>query len=290
MPRHDPFTAFCRQAAALRAPRRADLHAHTTASDGDLTPAQLVGFAQRAKVLAVAVTDHDTVAGVPDALRSAIGSGVVVVPGVELSTYFRGREVHLLGLFVDPNHDELTATLARLCDRRRDRFRDFVSKLDARIPESLVANVEAVSPSLGRRHLASLLLKSGAARTRAEAFRRFLDPVRSQVVPKELLPVADAIGLVHRVGGVASLAHPPGEFDEAVFTELKEMGLNGIEALHPGASNKQIDFLRETARTLGLFVTGGSDTHGTDCPGRKVGDAGLGEDDWDALRRAAGRA
>jgi predicted metal-dependent phosphoesterase TrpH len=289
MPRRDPFTAFCQRAADLRSPRRADLHAHTTASDGELTPAELVGYAQRAKVLAVAVTDHDTVTGAARAVVSARGTGVVVVPGVELSAAFRGREIHLLGFFVDTTNDELNTTLTRLCDRRRERFRDYLAKIGCRVPESAVTEVEATTSSLGRRHVASLLLKTGAARTRADAFRRFLDPVRGSILPKELLPVEGAIDLVHRTGGLTSLAHPPGDYGVDELTDLKTVGLDAVECNYPAASNRQVDFLREACRTLGLFVTGGSDTHGTDCPGRRVGDCGIDPEDWDAFRAAAGR-
>jgi 3',5'-nucleoside bisphosphate phosphatase len=285
MPRHDPFTAFCRQAATLASPRVADLHAHTTASDGDLTPSQLVAFARRERLLAVAVTDHDTVAGIAEAERAA--DGLDVVPGVELSASFRSREVHLLGYFVDVTSSDLTTVLSRICDRRRERFRDYLAKIGAAIPAHLIAGVEAVAASLGRRHVASLLLKAGAARTRADAFRRFLDPVRETVIPKELLPVGEAIALVRRAGGVAALAHPPSDCDHGYLAELKTLGLTAVEAVYPAASNRQTDFLRETARTLGLVVTGGSDTHGTDCPGRRVGDLGVGPDDWATLRAAA---
>jgi predicted metal-dependent phosphoesterase TrpH len=287
MPRHDPFTAFCRQAAALTSPRVADLHAHTTASDGDLTSSQLVAFARQAKLLAVAVTDHDTVAGIAEAQRAAVG--VEVVLGAELSATFRDREVHLLGYFIDVTHSELTAVLSRLCDRRRERFRDYLAKIGVPIPTHLIAGIEAVTASLGRRHVASLLLKAGAARTRADAFRRFLDPVRETVAPKELLPADEAVSLVRRAGGVAALAHPPSDCDAGYLTELKSLGLAAVEAAYPAASNRQTDFLRETARTLGLVVTGGSDTHGIDVPGRRVGDAGVGADDFAALRAAAGK-
>ncbi|HEY2786470.1 MAG TPA: PHP domain-containing protein [Fimbriiglobus sp.] len=289
MPRKDPFTAMCRQAAALAAPRRVDLHAHTTASDGDLTPSQLVAFARQAKVLALAVTDHDTTAGVEEARAATAGAGPEFVPGVELSASFRGREIHLLGLFLDPTNGPLCAALKRLCARRKERFRDYLAKIGVPIPAHLVAGVEAVSSALGRRHLATLIVKSGAARTRFDAFRRFLDPVRDRVLPKELLPAAEAMALVRAAGGITSLAHPSSDCDAGYLTELKSLGLTAVEAEHPSASNTQIDFLRETGRTLGLLVTGGSDSHGTDCPGRKVGDRGIGPEDWAGLRAAAGR-
>src|SRR5262245_43336021 len=153
MPRKDPFTAMCRHAAGLASPRWADLHTHTTASDGDLTPSQLVAFAKRAKVLALAVTDHDTTAGLAEAVTAAAGE-LELVLGVELSASFRGREVHLIGYHFDPADVAMNATLSRICTRRRERFRDYLAKLDRPIPEHLIAGVEAVSASPGRRHVA----------------------------------------------------------------------------------------------------------------------------------------
>lgn len=288
MPRRDPFTSVCRQAAVLADRRVADLHAHTTASDGDLTPSQLVALARQARLLALAITDHDTTAGIAEAVRSA--ADLPVIPGVEISAEFRGGEVHVLGLFLDPDRAELTAALQTLCVRRRERFRDYLARVRVPVPSHAIAAVEATSASPGRRHVANLLMKSGAARSRFDAFRRFIEPLRDKVIPKILLPVEHAIALIHRAGGVASLAHPPTHCDPPYLAELRAVGLDAVEAVHPSASNAQVEFLRQTARTLGLAVSGGSDTHGTDCPTRRVGSLGLGPDDWSALRAVAGRA
>src|SRR5215470_8936492 len=131
MPRHAPFTRLCGQVAELARPRRADLHTHTTASDGNYTPTQVVALARQAGLCAVAVTDHDTLAGVPEALTHAT-EAIEIVPGVEISTTLAAREFHLLGYFVRTDHDELNTALAIVCQSRRERFRDFVALLCAR--------------------------------------------------------------------------------------------------------------------------------------------------------------
>jgi predicted metal-dependent phosphoesterase TrpH len=293
--KHEPFTALCRQLAGLRSARRADLHAHTTASDGDFTPSQLVALARQANLAAVAVTDHDTLAGVPEAAATARGlthPDVEVVPGVEVTAEFDGREVHLLGYFVRTDHAELNAALGRLCARRRERFRDYLAKLAAdgiTIPEDRAKLVEGASASLGRRHVAGLLLACGVARSRNEAFGRFLGPLTGKVIPKERLPVADAIGLVHTAGGAASLAHPPAEFADDDFRRLRECGLDAIEVEYPWGRSSPAARLREVAERFGFLVTGGSDCHGPEPAPRRVGSHGVSADQLARLRDRAAR-
>jgi predicted metal-dependent phosphoesterase TrpH len=293
MPKGSPFTALCRQ-TARGGPRRADLHAHTTRSDGAFTPSQLVVLAKEVGLAAVAVTDHDTLAGVAEAVETAAGLRgwfvPEVVPGVEITAEFDGREVHLLGLFVDPANATLDAALAPVRESRRARFRDFVRRLAADghvIPEHLVAAREAVAPSLGRRHVADLLVAARRAKTRHEAFGRLVAPLGGQVVPKVRVPVAEAIGLVHGAGGLASLAHPPAEFGDDEFGRLKAAGLDALEAEYPWGRNSATARLRDLAARFGLAVTGGSDCHGPDPAHRRVGSCGLSEEEFARLR--AGR-
>jgi predicted metal-dependent phosphoesterase TrpH len=293
--KREPFTALCRQLAGLRSARRADLHAHTTASDGDFTPSQLVALARQANLAAVAVTDHDTLAGVPEAVATARGltrPDIEVVPGVEITADLDGREMHLLGYFVRSDHAELNATLERLCVRRRERFHDYLEKLAANgvvIPEDRARLVEGASASLGRRHVAGLLLACGFARSRNEAFGRFLGPLMGKVLPKERLPVADAIGLMHAAGGTASLAHPPGDLADGDFGRLRDSGLDAIEVEYPWGRSSPAGRLREAAERFGFLVTGGSDCHGPEPAHRRVGSHGVGAGQLARLRdRAAG--
>ena len=292
MPRRDPFTQMCCQFAAVKARRLADLHAHTTASDGDFTPSQLVHHAKAAALAALAVTDHDTTAGVADALATA-PAGLAIVPGVELSCSFRGREIHVLGLFVDPTHSGLVAACQILCDRRLERFRGYLAAFAAKgrlIPVHLVDGVESTAASAGRRHVAKLLVAAGYAATAYGAFTGPMAEVAPAVPPKRLLPVDEACALIRSAGGVSSLAHPPGEFDDAAYDELAAHGLDAIETRHPSASNTQTDFLAARAKQLGLSVTAGSDCHGPGAAGRSLGSQGLWPDEFAALIARTGRA
>lgn len=287
MPRREPFTALCQQLASLRAARRADLHAHTTASDGEYTPSQLVALARQANLAAVAVTDHDTLAALPEALAAAHQT-VEVVPGVEVTAEFDGREVHLLGYFVRTDHAELNATLDRLCARRRERFHNYLQMLAA-IPDDRAKLVEETTASLGRRHVAGLLLACGIARTRNEAFHRFVGPLTGKVLPKERVPVADAVALVHAAGGAASLAHPPADLTDDAFRRLRGCGLDAVEVEYPWGRSSPAGRLREVAERFGFLVTGGSDCHGPEPAHRRVGSHGVTTEQLARLRDRAGR-
>ena len=277
-----PFTALCQQANRPGGRVRADLHVHTTASDGDYTPSQVAALAKQVGLSAVAVTDHDTTAGVAEAAEVAAGlpgwNRVEVIPGVEITTDFDGREFHLLGLFVDPQHPELSANLVRLCVRRRERFGDFLAKLaeaGTPIPADRAAPVEGRTASLGRRHVAGLLVACGFARSRNEAFGRLLGPLKGTVLPKEKLPIGEAIALVHAAGGVASLAHPPADLTDDELDRLAASGLDAVESEYAWGRSGSAGRLRAAAARLGLAVTGGSDCHGPDPAHRRVGSHGL---------------
>jgi predicted metal-dependent phosphoesterase TrpH len=279
--------------AALSGVVTADLHAHTTASDGDATPGQLVAFAVKAGVKWVAVTDHDTTAGVAEAqaaVQQYASGRVCVVPGVEVSAEFEGQEVHILGLFVRPDDPDLAMMLDKVVAGRRERFRAFVRaipELAAAADIGLAAVVEAGTASPGRRHIANLLVRTGTAVNRSDAFRRFLIPTNKAVPPKPLVPVAEAIERIRAAGGIASLAHPRPDVNEAYLARLRAVGLQAVEARFPSAAEGFAQELRAIARRLGLAVTGGSDFHGNDMPGRTVGCRGLHSAEWAALRELA---
>jgi hypothetical protein len=215
------------------------------------------------------------------------GKHIEVVPGVEISARFNDREVHLLGYFIRTDHGELNTALARIRDRRRERFGDFVVKLAENgtpLPEDQVRLVEETSPSLGRRHLATLLAAAGFVRSRHEAFHRFLGPLTGRVIPKWLLPVDEAIGLVRAAGGVASLAHPSADLTDSDYRVLADFGLGALEAAYPWGRNSPAVRLRAIAARLGLAVTGGSDCHGPDPLHRRIGSCGITTDELTALR------
>ncbi|HYH68053.1 MAG TPA: PHP domain-containing protein [Urbifossiella sp.] len=288
--RRSPFTALCSQLHRLASPPRADLHVHTTASDGEYTPSQVAALAREAGLSAVAVTDHDTLAGVAearDAASSFGGKPLEVVSGVEISTDLDGRELHLLGYFVRHDHAELSDALRRVCERRRDRFFDFVAKLAANgtvIPADRAELIAARTASVGRRHIAGLLVACGFTGNVNGAFYRYLHPIRAAVVPKITIPVEDAIRLIRAAGGASSLAHPPDLTDEQ-FDRLRAAGLDGIESEYPFGRSSPGGRLRSIATRLGFVRTGGSDCHGPNPAHRRVGSTAVPLEHLDELRR-----
>jgi 3',5'-nucleoside bisphosphate phosphatase len=289
MPKRSPFTALCGQLARLNRPQRADLHIHTIASDGEYTPSQVVALATQAGLMAVAITDHDTTVSVADAQEVA-GEQIEIIPGVEISAEYERREIHLLGYFIRLDHRELNEALARVRESRQERFRDFIHQLAQRghrIPEDRVKLVEENSPSLGRRHVAGLLTACGFARTRTEAFHRFLGPITRQVQPKKLVPAEEAIQLVIAAGGVTALAHPP-ELTEDDFHSLAGMGLGALEVEFPSCTNKESLRLREIASRMGLALSGGSDCHGPQPSHRGIGSCTITADELNRLRQMCG--
>jgi 3',5'-nucleoside bisphosphate phosphatase len=278
MPRGDPFTALCRLTASLSRRVAADLHLHTTASDGDFTPSQVVAFARVARLDAIAVTDHDTLAGVGAAVEAADGTGVRVIPGVELTTEWDGHEVHLLGYFPNGTPTTKLDRLTELCDRRRERFRDFIRLIrdgGTRLDDGLVTAVEQNSASLGRRHVASLLMRSGIAPTRREVWQRFVGPLGRRVIPKLQMPFDEATEWVRSNGGLSSLAHPSPDLSESTLAAMKEAGLGGVEVKFPAAGVGRRAELNRWSCAFGLIVTGGSDCHGGEAVGRSVGAVGV---------------
>jgi hypothetical protein len=284
LPRRSPFTEVPGRLAELARPRRADLHIHTTESDGEYTAPHVVTLARQMGLVAIAITDHDTITN-PEGTMG--GDDIEVIPGVEISSRYRDREVHLLGYFIRTDDPELNRALAQLRAARRDRFREFVSRL-ARAGTPLSAErvdlVENATSSLGRRHLARLVVECGFARTRVEAFHRHLGPLTRTLAPKVLLPVEEAIDLVRAAGGVASLAHPPPDMTDADFSALAGMGLRALEAEYPWGRSSRSRHLREAARKLRLAISGGSDCHGPDPASRRIGSHGIASDELTVLR------
>jgi predicted metal-dependent phosphoesterase TrpH len=268
MPAGQPFTALCQLAARGPYAGRADLHVHTTHSDGLYSPAQVVDLARRAGLAAVAITDHDTLGGVDAARRAASGSGLEVVAGVEITAEYRQRELHLLGYFVALDHSGLTAALEQIRRHRVERFREMVERLRRRgvSLEGENQRVQGSPDALGRRHLAEMLVRARRVATVREAFVRYLSDKGEIAVPKQRLPVAEALALVADAGGVAAWAHPPYDCNLEALVELCEWGLRAVEVEYPDVRRSRGLELRGWAEKLGLAVSGGSDCHG---PGRR---------------------
>jgi predicted metal-dependent phosphoesterase TrpH len=244
-------------------PRFVDLHAHSTASDGAASPAALVAAARQAGLAAIALTDHDTVAGVRAAIAAAAGMGLRVVPGVELSAVDASGETHLLGLHL-ADLDALDARLAELRDMRRTRAERIVQRLNALGVRVTMDDVlgQAAGGAIGRPHVARALIANGWAGDMRTAFDRYLGAGRPAFVPKDRLSLADAIGIVHRAGGVAVLAHPGASATPERLQALAALGLDGVEVRHPSHDDAQIGRILALTERLGLLPSGGSDWHG----------------------------
>jgi predicted metal-dependent phosphoesterase TrpH len=255
------------------APSTIDLHTHTLRSDGLLTPSQLLEAAAAAGVKLLAITDHDTLAGVRELRRGPLPAGLELLPGIEINTVAENRgdvmegEVHVLGLGVDPDDDALEAALALQRDARRLRFEKMVQKLrDQDVPidgalESLPATTD--EDALGRPRLARALIKCGYATSVEDAFRQHLSKGRPAYVPRQGLGPADAIRAIRAAGGMASLAHYAEAPDHLDWVRsLIDMGLNGLEVYYRAYDQATVSMLSTIAAELGLVMTGGTDYHG----------------------------
>lgn len=258
----------------------ADFHAHTTASDGTFTPTELVRAALAAGLTYLAVTDHDTTAGIPEALAAARGTGLRLLPGVELSAEGPPGKCHLLGLGIDPFHTQLNSTLAALSENRRARNEKMAARLRTLGVSITLEEVTQAAPpgaNVGRPHFAQVLLDRGVVSSLKEAFDRFLGDNKAAYIEKETLSPADCIALVHEAGGLCFLAHPSlvrlaaHETDETRLTALKALNIDGVEAYYSSHTPAQTEKYLRLAEKLGLRVTGGSDFHGANKPDIPLG-------------------
>lgn len=254
---------------------RIDLHVHSSASDGTDAPAEVTRRAAAAGLDVVALTDHDTQAGVAEA-RAALPPGVTLVPGMELSCQLDGRSVHLLCYLSDPDDPALRAETAQVRDDRVYRARAMTQRLRELGADVSWEQVTAIAGDavVGRPHLARALTASGAIADPADAFTaEWIGDGGRAFVDRYAPALARAVGLVRAAGGVPVLAHPrsPGyEIPDAVIAELAGAGLAGIEVFHPDHDAAQRGRLTALARSLGLISTGGSDDHGTFIPSGQV--------------------
>lgn len=249
---------------------RIDLHTHSSASDGTDAPGDLVREAAAAGLDVVALTDHDATSGWAEAQQVADEVGITLVPGLEISTRFRHRGVHLLAYLPDATHAPLAAALDRILAGRTERTPAIVAALREHgidITEDDVRREAGGSVAAGRPHVADALVRLGVVTDRTHAFGELLDPGRPGYVNRYAAPLEEMIPLVTAAGGVTVIAHPWGRsggtvLDEEVFAGLQAVGLAGIEVDHQDHSPSQRARLRDIASNLDLVVTGSSDHHG----------------------------
>jgi len=254
---------------------RLDLHVHSTASDGAWSPEAVVRGAAQGGVDVLALTDHDTIAGYPAAERLGRELNVQVLPGIEISSTHRGRDVHVLGYFVDPNAAPLLEHADKALHRREERMREMLVRLADQGIAIEYSEVEAAAGPghvvIGRPHLAKALVAAGRASSVPDAFNKLIGDDHPAFVPTHLLTPVEAVMLVKAAGGVSIWAHPPGDLVDSLLPDLIEAGLGGLEVYRP--RHRQADVLRyeNICRSSGLLVSGGSDWHSPD-GGTSLGD------------------
>jgi predicted metal-dependent phosphoesterase TrpH len=256
-----------------------DLHLHTTASDGVMTPAEIVNYAKNKGLLAIAITDHDTIEGLEEGLFEGERIGLEVIPGIEISAEHSPGSMHLLGFFIDIHHPTLKERLGYLQRARAERNPKMVEKLkklgiDITFDEVLKASGGG---QVGRPHFAQVLLEKGYVRSFQEAFDRFLKKGASAYVEKMRFSAEESIHFINEANGVAVLAHP-NTLQLNGYSELENLilglvrrGLKGIEAYYPEHSALEVAQYKTLAERHGLLVTGGTDYHGIEKNGLDIG-------------------
>ncbi|GED59087.1 PHP domain-containing protein [Brevibacillus formosus] len=244
----------------------ADLHTHTKASDGTCEPAENVRLAKEAGLAALAITDHDTVAGIPEAIEAASALGVEIIPGVEVSSVGKGQDIHVLGYFVPYEDPAFEERLFRLRETRHERNQLLIARLqelgiDISL-EKVYRRKQGTDKNIGRPHIAEELMELGVVSTIAEAFDKYLGKGGAAYVNPPRITPQEAITLIKEAGGVAVLAHPGLYDDDELVEELIVFGLDGIEVNHPDNDEVQKMRYSKWAAQYGLVVTGGSDFHG----------------------------
>ena len=242
----------------------ADLHLHTFFSDGTYSPEEMVGYAVKHRLSAVALTDHDTVEGCERAANACHTARIEFVPGTELTAQQDEHDIHILGYLVDTQNSRLREETAKFQLVRQNRIREIVSRLNSiDIPLAADAVFELANcRAPGRPHVARAMVKAGLCRSLDEAFERYLKKNRPAWVPKFKMSASEAIELIHQAGGVAVLAHPGLNHSDSVIPSMVEAGLDGIECFHTKHSTSIAEHYLEIADQFHLLVTGGSDCHG----------------------------
>lgn len=245
------------------------MHVHSTASDGTFTPKQVVNYAAKKGLTAVALTDHDTIDGIKEGFRAARRVGIEFIPGVEFSTEIDSESFHIVGLYIDYKQKELINLTKEIGNSREIRCKKIIEKINAMNvgPEITFKEVNALADGvIGRPHVASILIEKGYSNSIEEVFNKYLNRGAPGYVPRFKLTPKEAIHVLKKNGATPILAHPcyitnKHPLKEFLIEHQKE-GLEGIEVYYPSHSKKQTKLFKEYAEELGLLMSGGSDCHG----------------------------
>ena len=256
-----------------------DLHTHSNKSDGSLSPAELVTLAHQKGLSAIALTDHDTTAGLDEAIQTGKELGITVIPGVELSCEYQGRDVHIVGLDINHKDSHFSETLQEFVDSRDLRNRKMCQKLtDAGMPVDYDELMETFGESvITRAHYARFMLEKGYIKSLSEAFDRYIGDNCPYYIPREKVTPTQGIELILSAGGIPVLAHPllykmGKERLNTLVAELKSAGLVALEAVYCTYTPSDEREMRALAAKHDLLISGGSDFHGAAKPGLELGD------------------
>ena len=264
--------------------RAIDLHTHTCKSDGSYTPTELVDYAIEKNLAAVAITDHDSIEGLDEALAHAAAleerglPSVEVIPGIEFSTKYQKQDVHIVGLYISYKEKVFQSALGGFVDSRTNRNRKMCENLQGAGIDITYERLLAMYPGavITRAHYASYLLEHGYVKSRQDAFARYLGDHTKYFVPREKVTPSQAVELILQAGGIPILAHPPlyhmgNDRLETLVSFLKEDGLMGIEVFYSTYSNQDVRDMQRLAEKYDLLLSGGSDFHGANKPGLDLG-------------------
>ena len=255
-----------------------DLHAHTSASDGTYSPNELVTLAKSEGIEAIAITDHDTIEGVPEALEAGEKIGLEVIPGVEISIDHQPGSMHVLGLFLDINNKKLIEYLTGLQASRSSRNPKIIEKLNELGLAISMEDVQKISGGgqVGRPHIAAALLKHGYVSSNQQAFDKYLKKGAIAYFERSRLTREETVDMIHGAGGLVILAHPNtlgvnGSSFSSLMSELKEVGFDGLEVFYNSHSQTDEDRLMKIVDKNGFIISGGTDFHGQNKPSIKLG-------------------
>ena len=260
-----------------------DLHVHSNASDGTLSPSQVVSLAIEQNLSAIALTDHDTLRGIKEAKLAAKkakedGANLNVIAGVEISVAYKGKDIHILGLLLDENNTKLNNVLEKAVQERNERNEKMAANLRKAGINITVEDLkkEAGDAVITRAHFAKYIAEHGYTANKEEAFKLYLSPKGPYYVPRNFLEPEFAISLIHEAGGIAVLAHPllyhySLEEIHTLIKYLVDLGLDGIEVIYSMNEENEEETLQNLASQYGLLITGGSDYHGSNKPQIQIG-------------------
>lgn len=256
-----------------------DLHCHSTFSDGTFTPTQLIQIAKQKKITALALTDHDTIDGIDEFMQAAKETNIQAIPGIEFSTSWYGASLHIVGLFINHRHPALKAKLTELINSRHQRNLKIIERL-----QDLGCNVtfeevqeETQGKSIGRPHIARVLVRKGYCSSIQDAFNKFIGQKQKAYVRRFLPMPSEIIELIHEIGGVAIWAHPLSHGKKSlsrtrsIVSRLLPVHLDGLECFYSDYKDLQTQIAKDVANEFGLLYSGGSDFHGENIPDLELG-------------------